>query len=1002
MTDLRDQLQASLGDTYLIERELGGGGMSRVFVAEETSLGRKVVLKVLPHDMAAGVSVERFRREIQLAASLQHPHIVPLHSAGSADGVFYYTMPMVEGESLRARLARQGELPVDDAVRVLRDVTDALAHAHARGVVHRDIKPDNVLLSGHHALVTDFGIAKAVSEAAGAASITSMGVALGTPAYMAPEQATAEPNLDHRVDIYAVGVLAYEMLTGRTPFTRTSAQALLVAQVMDAPTPVREHRASVPAALADLIMRCLEKRPADRWQSAEELHKGLDAMATPSGGTTPTDPRPVKVVTAGPSRSVRYGIAAALVVLVGVAGFLASRGGDGGAAAELDENVVAVLPFRVAGADQSLHNLREGMMDLLFAKFTGEGGPRAADPRTVANALRGAGATETEDLSQQAAIDVAAGLGAGQLLLGGIVGSPRHVVLNVTLLGVPGGDTRTQVTVEGPLDSLPMLIDRLAGRVLVQGMGASPQTEASLTTTSFEALRSYLAGQAAYRQGDYQDAADHYTRAIDVDSTFALAAFALRVTLRWGGQGSPARAGRIAWAGRDRMSRRDQALMEAFMGPDYPEVSHEADVLAAREHAVTLAPDHPDAWYFLGDQYFHQGRYLGYTDWMARSEAGFKRAVALDPTFAGPVSHLVDLAVERGDTAAVRAFGDRLLATEGGHGGGYALLVRWEMAQALNDTALRQEVWASFDTMTWRPPQHLASVMLWRGRGGTPRDSDEFLGIQAQRASTRMERTVYLAFRMATLLDTGRPGQAAAAVDSLGRLAGTPTDQAAFKVLAALYWDGDNAAGAAAATRLAPVAVNAPAPDAERRGAQYRAACALGQWRVAHGALGSVPRLLARLRAVGRDRDGADIARDAELCATLLEGMLAVAQESPDARAAVDRVDSLMRRGPPQPQDFPFSQFRFSYENLAVARLYERLGAHREGMAAAQRGGFFGTKPSSYLRAEGRLAARVGEHDIARRAYAEFVRLWSDVEPALADEVEEVKAELARLTRVGG
>jgi tetratricopeptide (TPR) repeat protein len=450
------------------------------------------------------------------------------------------------------------------------------------------------------------------------------------------------------------------------------------------------------------------------------------------------------------------------------------------------------------------------------------------------------------------------------------------------------------------------------------------------------------------------------------------------------------------------MSRRDQALMEGFMGPDYPELSHEADVLAARERAVTLAPDHPDAWYFLGDQYFHQGRYLGYTDWMARSEAWFKRAVALDSTFAGPVSHLVDLAVERGDTAAVRAFGERLLATEGGHGGGYALLVRWEMAQALNDTALRQEVRASLDTMSSRPPPRLASVMLWRGRGGTPLDSDEFLGILAQRASTRGERTEYLAFRMATLLDTGRPGQAAAVVDSLGRLAAAPTDQAAFEVLAALYWDGDNAAGAAAATRLAPVAEDALAPDAERRGAQYRAACALGLWRVAHEALGSVPRLLARLRGAGRDRDGADIARDAELCATLLEGMLAVAQGSPDARAAVDRADSLMRRGPPQPQDFPFSQFRFSYENLAVARLYERLGAHREGMAAAQRGGFFGANPSSYLRAEGRLAARVGEHDIARRAYAEFVRLWSDAEPALADEVEEVKAELARLTREGG
>ncbi|HYK82176.1 MAG TPA: protein kinase [Gemmatimonadales bacterium] len=283
MTDLTQQLQAAVGDTYRVERELGGGGMSRVFLAEETALGRRVVIKVLPPELAAGVNAERFRREIQLAASLQHPHIVQLLTAGAAAGLLYYIMPFIPGESLRAKLAREGELPIADAVRILRDVVDALAYAHAQGVVHRDIKPDNVLLAGKHALVTDFGVAKAVSASAGSSTLTSLGLALGTPAYMAPEQGAADPHLDHRADLYAVGVLAYEMLCGRPPFIAPSPQAMLAAHVTMAPEPVTQHRPAVPAALAALVMRCLEKRPADRWQEAEDLLTQLEALATPTG-----------------------------------------------------------------------------------------------------------------------------------------------------------------------------------------------------------------------------------------------------------------------------------------------------------------------------------------------------------------------------------------------------------------------------------------------------------------------------------------------------------------------------------------------------------------------------------------------------------------------------------------------------------------------------------------------------------------------------------------------
>jgi serine/threonine-protein kinase len=286
-TDLNERLQAALGEGYRIERELSGGGMSRVFVAEEVALERRVVVKILPPDLAAGLSVDRFRREIQLAAKLQHPHIVPLLTAGAKDGLLYYMMPLIEGESLRSRLARQHELPVGESIRLLRDVIDALSYAHANGVVHRDIKPDNVLVSGNHALVTDFGVSKALSTATGSSDITSHGVALGTPAYMSPEQAAADPNIDTRADIYSVGALGYELLTGRTPFAGLPPQQVLAAHISKTPEPVTQLRETVPPALEQFIMRALEKKPADRWQRADDMLAELEAIATPVSGSAP-------------------------------------------------------------------------------------------------------------------------------------------------------------------------------------------------------------------------------------------------------------------------------------------------------------------------------------------------------------------------------------------------------------------------------------------------------------------------------------------------------------------------------------------------------------------------------------------------------------------------------------------------------------------------------------------------------------------------------------------
>jgi tetratricopeptide (TPR) repeat protein len=324
MADALEQLKVALADRYAIERELGAGGMATVYLARDLKHERQVAVKVLRPELAAVLGSERFDQEIKIAANLHHPHILPLYDSGHAAGFLYYVMPYEQGQSLGDKLAREGELPVAEAVRILRDVVDALDHAHKRGVIHRDIKPDNVLLSERHALVTDFGVAKAVSEATGMQQLTTEGVALGTPAYMSPEQAAANPHIDHRADIYAVGALAYEVLTGSPPFTGATPQEVLAAHVTQAVDPVTKHRETIPPAFAHLVMRCLEKRPADRWQSAEELLAQLESMTTPSGGTTPTGIQPVVAVDyeaaarrAHPVRvALLYGVAALGVLAV--------------------------------------------------------------------------------------------------------------------------------------------------------------------------------------------------------------------------------------------------------------------------------------------------------------------------------------------------------------------------------------------------------------------------------------------------------------------------------------------------------------------------------------------------------------------------------------------------------------------------------------------------------------------------------------------------------------
>ncbi|MFI5244728.1 MAG: protein kinase, partial [Gemmatimonadales bacterium] len=366
MADVREQLQAALGSAFTVEREIIGGGMSRVFVATETSLGRRVAIKLLSPELANAMSAERFRREIHVVAQLQHPHIVPVHSAGDSGGLLFYTMPLVEGETLRERLRRDGRLPIAEAVALLIELADALAYAHGRGVVHRDIKPENVLLHGSHAMLADFGVSRVLDAATGDARLTTAGLVLGTPAYMAPEQIAGDAAADGRADIYSLGLVAYEMLGGATPFDATSPQALIAAHMTAVPRPLRAVRPDVPPELAAIVMRCLEKEAAKRPQGAGDLASALRAigpgahrMHSASGGRR-------RVL-------LSLGSAAIIILGIGVAYALRNKAGARGAETTASISSIAVTPLVNAAGDSTDEYLADGITDELTSALVKTG-----------------------------------------------------------------------------------------------------------------------------------------------------------------------------------------------------------------------------------------------------------------------------------------------------------------------------------------------------------------------------------------------------------------------------------------------------------------------------------------------------------------------------------------------------------------------------------------------------------------------------------------------------
>jgi TolB-like protein/tRNA A-37 threonylcarbamoyl transferase component Bud32 len=740
------RLGAALADRYRIERQLGQGGMATVYLAQDLRHRRKVALKVLRPELAATLGVERFLREIEVAANLQHPHILPLFDSGEAGGFLFYVMPYIEGESLRAKLERGGELAVAEAAKVLRDIVDALAYAHQHGVVHRDIKPDNVLLSGRHALVTDFGVAKAVSEATGHQALTTAGVALGTPMYMAPEQATAAPHVDFRADLYAVGVMAYEMLTGHPPFTGPSPQAILAAHVTEAAKPITTIRQTIPAPLAQLVMQCLEKRPADRPASAEILLPQLEALATPSGGITPTSTAPVRAVSgaaAAPARIPRWAIAAVGALAVAGAGYVAIRALRGGAGAAAQS--VAVLPFENIGGDSANRAFTDGVQDEILTDLTRIAALQVTS-RTSVREYR----NTTKGVRQ-----IGAELGVRTLLEGQVQRAGSHVHVSVQLVDATrdrqiwANSYDRELTAENVFaiqGDIALNVARALQASLTTSQAAVVETP---PTANLEALDWYHRGKELFgARSGYNDTAvtAAFARAVALDSSFAEAwawlavARSWEVRDGWTSDTAPARAAlarAVALAPSSPETEIAQAFYAYYAKADYDDaLAHFRAMAAARpgdvygvqgigyiarrrgrweealeaeRRVVALDPRDANALKDLGDSYLMLRQY-------DRAEQEYRRAQILDPT-SEPVtiSLLMSIVLGQGDTARGSAVLATLPTGAPAQAGklAWAFLARWarhfHAANAYLDTVPRAQPVEALDFLIARALNDLAA-----------------------------------------------------------------------------------------------------------------------------------------------------------------------------------------------------------------------------------------------------------------------------------------------------
>ena len=581
MADLRAQLQEGLGTSYTLEQELGRGGMATVFLARDLKHDRPVALKVLHPELAATMGPERFLREIHLAARLQHPHILTVLDSGDlpvpgAAPLLWFTMPFIRGESLRDRLRRETQLPLADALRIAREAADALAFAHGEGVIHRDIKPENILLSGTHALVADFGIARALQTGT-EERLTETGLAVGTPAYMSPEQASGQRELDARTDVYSLAVVLYEMLAGETPFAAPTAQAMIARRFTETARPVRQAREAVPESVERALQRALARTPADRFATAAEFGAALETGSTVEATAAVPTPTRTAALPAKARRPPVAALALVLGLLIGAGVLFAWRRTHPGAGDNGAGRVVAVLPFENLG-DSADAYFADGVADEVRTKLTQVSG--------LVVIARGSSIQYRGTTKRPA--EIARELGADYLLTGTVrwdkaAGSASRVRVSPELVEVnPGQAERTRwgERFDAAMTNVFEVQADIATKVAdALGVALADSVRAGLEarpTTNLEAYDAFLKGEAATANMTIQDAPSisralpYYRRAVELDSSFVL-----------------------AWA------RLSQTYSTQY-GNLAPTAELASNAAAATERARRLGPTHPESYLAQG------------------------------------------------------------------------------------------------------------------------------------------------------------------------------------------------------------------------------------------------------------------------------------------------------------------------------------------------------------------------------------------------------------------
>jgi tetratricopeptide (TPR) repeat protein len=967
-TDILHRLAAELAGRYVVKRELATGGMSTVFLAEDIKHNRNVAIKVLRPDLTVTIGSDRFLREIEIAAGLQHPHILPLYDSGTADGLLYYVMPFVEGDTLWDRIRRSGKLPERDALRITTNILSALEYAHRKGIVHRDIKPSNVLISasGGHAVVADFGIARAVSEAAGE-GLTITGAAIGTPGYMPPEQASGKP-VTPATDVYAVGLVLYECLTGR----RWSFDADMQ----------EGDWSGVPAALEPVLKRALAWSPAKRWPDASAFSRALHHLEA-----QPTSWRRPAAISA-----------AAVVGLLGiVAGGWALFGGSA-ASPPPEVTRFAVLPFSVRGSGEFSY-LGEGMVDLLSTKLDGAGSWRSVDPRVVLSIVGREGGPGAVDPA--AGRRIASQLGADIFVLGNIVEVGGEVLrLDASLYRGDDGDAAVvQASAEGGATEVLSLLDRMAAQLLAgqREAGDTRLTQLALVTTdSLPALKSYLRGIRALRGAAYPEAASAFQEAVAVDSTFALAWYQLSIAADWLLQADVGRdAAEQAVRFADRLSERDRRLLEA------QRTARQGDAAGAERlyrAIIGTYPQDAEAWSQLGEILMHYGALTGAG--LQRSREAWERLAALEPERVGAYVHLARLEASEGNLDALDAAAQRAidLVPEGDR----TLEMRVLQAFSRDDQSRRDRVAvdlanANDDVLVeaaWSASAFLGDPVTAEPLIRPMTDGSRSLDVRA----LGYEWLAYLAIgqghwgRATTLLDTMEtidPVRALETRSLLSVVPELPSDTNAWRS----YRD-----------RLRTFDGRTVPPSAAR-----------GTWFTAHDGLHEHFRLylLGLLNAVLGD-GGTALARSRELedlgspvgtgslVPDLALGIRATIawheDRMPDAAEHLDSLQSHIWYSMATSSAFQSEV----YERYLRARVLEATGRFDEALrwygsfddAGAQSIVFYAL---SHWR-RGHIYEARGDGDTARRHYEQFLSAWVDSDAVFAAIVEDARQGLARVT----